>query len=201
MSYGRGWRFGPRAAGQSARNSASALRASLPARIPRQSLYRMSPATLPCDVSPCAILDIFFAPLDNFARVNASHSTMRLLRPLQPVLAALLAACVLLLGSAAQTPSLHAGLCAYPHAEHDHLEATPHAHGHADDNASTPANAPADNHVCAITLFAAGCEAPALPVYLSEPVLNATRVAHFSEFMLARALRGPARVCGPPADA
>lgn len=187
--------------GRARRVEAPATRPQLSALLRFARIPRESPATLPCDVPPRAILDIFFAPLDNFARVNASHPAMRLLRLLQPVLAALLAACVLLLGLAVQTPSLHEELCAYPHVKHDHAEATPHAHSHADDNASTPANAPADNHVCAITLFAAGCEAPALPVYLSEPVLNATRVAHFSEFMLARALRGPARVCGPPADA
>jgi hypothetical protein len=106
----------------------------------------------------------------------------------------LLAACVLLLGLAAHAPALHAEICTELHG-HDHADHADNASAH--DHAE-PAPAPVADHVCAITLFAAGCEAAPPPVVLPEPVLNAIRVAHFTEFMLARTLRGPARVCGPP---
>lgn len=123
---------------------------------------------------------------------------MRAATTIQSALAALLAACVVLLGIAAHAPALHDTLC--------RLDAAPHCatadgaddHGHAHDD-DAPAPSLGSDHACAITLFAAGCEAPALPFLLAEPALNATRVAHFTEFMLARTLRGPARVCGPPA--
>ena len=114
---------------------------------------------------------------------------MRLLRSLQPALAALLAACVLLLGWAAYSPALHEALC-----DHDH--------GHETSEASAKSSVVGDDSAqdaCAVVLFAAGCEAPPPPLSLDEPALNAIRVAHFTEFMLARTLRGPARVCGPPA--
>jgi hypothetical protein len=116
---------------------------------------------------------------------------MRTLRALQPTLAALLAACVLLLGLAASSPTLHEELCAQVHA-HDH------AHDHHD-SPGAPALADAD-HICAVTLFAGGCTIAPASIPLSPPAaLNTARVAAFTEFLLARTLRGPARVCGPPA--
>jgi hypothetical protein len=114
---------------------------------------------------------------------------MRLLRSLQPALAALLAACVLLLGWAAYSPALHDTLCDHAH-EHQTSGAPEKSPAVGDDSAQD---------ACAVVLFAAGCEAPPPPLSLAEPALNAIRVAHFTEFMLARTLRGPARVCGPPA--
>lgn len=126
---------------------------------------------------------------------------MHLLRPLHPALAALLAACVLLLGLAAQAPHLHEAICQHgkehaDHADHDATHAADHAHADtsADSEPATP-----DDAGCAVTLFASGCDTPPHPLSLVAPALNAVRVAHFTEFMLARTLRGPARVCGPPA--
>jgi hypothetical protein len=137
---------------------------------------------------------------------------MSLLRPLQPALAAVLAACVLLLGWAAQAPDLHETLCRHiqeNQAHVDHADASHSDHladaacpktsravaSSAPDDAS--ASAPDDAN-CAVTLFAAGCETPPAPLWLAEPALNVVRVSHFTELMLARTLRGPARVCGPP---
>jgi hypothetical protein len=125
---------------------------------------------------------------------------MPLHRPLQPVLAALLAACVLLLGWAAYAPDFHEALCDHGHAHPAHDAA--HAHGdsgHATDASGAAAPDTSDGASCAVTLFAAGCDAPTSPSLLVEPALSATRVAHFTEFMLSRTLRGPERVCGPPA--
>ncbi|MEY4490032.1 MAG: hypothetical protein RIQ79_2540 [Verrucomicrobiota bacterium] len=117
---------------------------------------------------------------------------MRLLRSLQPALAALLAACVLLLGLAAYSPDLHEIICAEQASFH-------HRHtGHAD--ADGP-HGPAADHDCAVFLFAHGCTDTVPAIWISPTVLNATAVAHFTEFMLARTLRGPARVCGPPVPA
>lgn len=104
------------------------------------------------------------------------------LRVTTPVLAAVLAACVLLLGFAAVSPALHGELC-------------DHAHGdvsHADDD--TPG--------CAVVLFAGGftLSTPA-PDVTPPAALSAERVAAFTELLLARTLRGPERVCGPPAQA
>ncbi len=118
---------------------------------------------------------------------------MRLLPPLQPALAALLAACVLLLGWAAYSPALHQTL-------HNDGHGSCAANATDSHHATAPEDADAPDHSCAVTLFAAGCDAPSAPLFLSEPALNAIRVAHFTEFMLARTLRGPARVCGPPAS-
>jgi hypothetical protein len=131
---------------------------------------------------------------------------MRLLRQLRPAVAAFLAASVLLLGWAATSPLVHAELCPDAHAAfahdhaHDHGDDAAHSHGTSHD--ASPSDAPASlakDHICAVTLFSTGCEVPAHDIGLREPSLNATRVAHFTEFMLARTLRGPARVCGPPA--
>jgi hypothetical protein len=106
---------------------------------------------------------------------------------IQPALAALLAACVLLLGLAAWSPSLHHELCAHGDEPHGH-----------DDAPATPSPSNSD-HLCAVTLFASGCEFPALPLSLTAPRVDAARVASFTELLLARTLRGPERVCGPPA--
>lgn len=125
---------------------------------------------------------------------------MPLLRPLQPVLAALLAACVLLLGWAAHAPDFHEALCdhAHDHPAHDAAH-EPGDSSHAPDTPGTSEPHTPDGAICAVTLFAAGCDAPTSPRLLVEPALNAICVAHFTEFMLSRTLRGPARVCGPPA--
>ena len=111
-------------------------------------------------------------------------------RAFQPALAALLAACVLLLGLAAWSPALHSELCPHAHAEAD-------GDHHHDE---VPATTDVD-HTCAVTLFAAGCDAPPPPLSLTALPAEAARVAAFTEFMLARTLRGPERVCGPPAHA
>lgn len=113
---------------------------------------------------------------------------MRSTHPFQPVLAVLLAACVLLLGLAAKSPALHEDLCVQGHA---HADGHSHEHAPADD----------DDHACAVTLFATGCDAPALPLALTAPPSDAARFASFTELLLARTLRGPERVCGPPARA
>lgn len=133
------------------------------------------------------------------AQFTSPTLAMHLTRHLQPALAALLAACVLLLGLAGASPALHDAVCTHrgESAAHEHSRPDSHAaHDHADDAAHP--TGPLE-HICAITLFAAGCDSPAPPLFLVEPALNATRLAHFTEFMLARTLRGPARVCGPPA--
>jgi hypothetical protein len=122
---------------------------------------------------------------------------MRFPRPLQPVLAAILAACVLLLGLAASAPALHAVICL---SHTDHPQAAHATHGHCDHRDDAPAPDTTD-HACAITLFAAGCDSPPPLFLLVEPALNAVRVEHLHELLLARTLRGPARVCGPPAQA
>lgn len=123
---------------------------------------------------------------------------MRPLPVLRPALAALLAACVLLLGLAAWAPNLHACLhggvaCA---GEHDHVA---RGHGHDHHEAPSAPDQATDEHACAVTLFAAGCDMPLLPLSLTAPPADAARVAAFTEFLLARTLRGPERVCGPPA--
>lgn len=106
------------------------------------------------------------------------------LRVIKPVLAVFLAACVLLLGLAALSPALHERLC------------DDHAH---DSDASGPASA--GDHVCAVTLFAAGCDVAVIPSLCAPPTLHAEGVARFTELLLSRTLRGPERVCGPPARA
>ncbi len=120
---------------------------------------------------------------------------MRPLSQFQPALAAFLATCVWLLCLAGASPALHRSVCAHHAGHHDHA----HHAGHDSKTASgeTDSSLPAD-HACAITLFAAGCVSPPAPVLFAEPALNAHRIAHFIELKLARTLRGPARVCGPP---
>lgn len=125
---------------------------------------------------------------------------MRPLRRIQPALAALLAACVVLLGLAAVSPDLHALI----HQRHGHdTTLAAHACGTDAHHAvadTSPADAPALDapHVCAVTLFAHGCDI-AVPIFhLAPPSLNATRVAQFTDLLLSRTLRGPERVCGPP---
>lgn len=130
---------------------------------------------------------------------------MRPLRRLQPVLAALLAACVLLLGLASWSPDLHARLHAGTDCGPDHEHPAPdratssHGHYHGDSPA-TPASHADEYHGCAVNLFASGCDVAPTAVPLSPPLeLSPARVAAFTEWMLARTLRGPERVCGPPA--
>ena len=123
---------------------------------------------------------------------------MRPFRSLRPVLAALLAACVVLLGLAAVSPDLHGHICA-AHADHapDHGPLATHDHG-------APAasdKAPTDDRACAVTLFAAGCETPMVFSLCPPACLHAEGVASFTELLLSRTLRGPERVCGPPARA
>lgn len=110
---------------------------------------------------------------------------------LRATLAALLAACVLLLGFAAWSPALHEQFCA----DHAPAPATPHAsHDH-----DGPVGDDADpDHGCAITLFGGGCVLPLVDHISPASAPNAVRVAAFTELLLARTLRGPARVCGPP---
>ena len=117
------------------------------------------------------------------------------LRALQPVLAVHLAACVLLLGLAAVSPRLHDLLC-----EHAHDVAAPSAVGDADHETEPAADT--GDHACAVALFAAGCSATAPHASVAPPsALTAARVAAFIEIVLSRTLRGPERVCGPPARA
>lgn len=115
---------------------------------------------------------------------------MRLLRQLQAAFAAFLAICVLALGFAAVSPQLHRLICSE---ESHHQHSDVRHHGHASD--SDIANA---FHECAVQLFGHGCTASAPVIFVSPVVLNATSVAQFTEFMLTRTLRGPARVCGAP---
>lgn len=161
-------------------------------------------------------------PLDEFVRLSAdplvSRPPMSLSTPIRHLLAALLAACVLLLGLATQAPSLHAALCGTIHAHHheaadcDDQEsgsflAPLGAHASTEGQAPSHNGAPhpldsstaADNHVCAVTLFAAGCETPAVFSLCPPTTLNAVGVASFTELLLSRTLRGPERACGPPA--
>ena len=116
-------------------------------------------------------------------------------RAIQSAIAVLLTACVLLLGLAAVSPELHEGIC---HHEHPKLVAKQDAgHEHRPDSAG----ADHDNSEagCVVHLFAHGCDIAVPVVHLSPPSLNATKVAQFTELMLSRTLRGPERVCGPPA--
>ncbi len=117
---------------------------------------------------------------------------MQPLRHLQPALAALLAACVLLLGLAVSSPALHAHL----HVEQACADGTDVDHAH--DSASDTADA---NHRCAVNLFATGCEAPVAFAFCPPVALHAEGVTSFTELLLARTLRGPEQVCGPPARA
>jgi len=113
-------------------------------------------------------------------------------RAFQPLLAVLLTACVLLLGFATVSPGLHDLLC-----DHAHVAAAPSAD---DTRQETAQFADTGDHACAVTLFASGCPATAPdPSFIPPPALSAARVAAFTEFLLARTLRGPERVCGPPA--
>lgn len=118
------------------------------------------------------------------------------------LLAAFLAVCVVLLGLAGVSPRIHEQVCAHfrlpdtlsmadHHAEHDH-----DAHGHA--HPDVP-DASEDDHVCAVTLFTAGCDTPSAPLFAPPPRLHAAGVASFHALLLERTLRGPQRVCGPPA--
>jgi len=130
---------------------------------------------------------------------------MRRLNPLQPAFAAFLAVCVLLLGLAAVSPELHEFVCTeaehqhHPGAQHDELAADASAAAHPHHDGAPAPVAKDDDHGCAVRLFAHGCTHATPEPFVSPPVLNATNVAHFTELMLARTLRGPARVCGPPA--
>ncbi len=123
-------------------------------------------------------------------------------RTLKSALAACLAVGVMLLGLAAVSPRVHAQLCAQIRAEidhaHDHAH-DGHAHGaHTHDESSGNAGSD-EGHSCAVTLFAAGTEIP-VSVYICAPVaLHADGVASFTALLLTRTLRGPERVCGPPA--
>lgn len=128
--------------------------------------------------------------------------------PRQPTpswLAVLLAACVMLLGLAAHSPTLHQRLCVDAHETHlsdacDHSAAPPTAKHRPADAPSDHAS-PEPDHACAVTLFAAGCETTA-PLHLAPPLALAPgSVAHFTELLLARTLRGPERACGPPRTA
>jgi hypothetical protein len=114
---------------------------------------------------------------------------MQPLRHLQPALAALLAACVLLLGLAVNSPALHAHL----HVATACADGTDADHDHN----SAPATADAD-HGCAVTLFATGCETPVAFAFCPPLALHAEGVTSFTELLLARTLRGPEQVCGPP---
>jgi len=104
----------------------------------------------------------------------------------------------MLLSLLAWLPDLHAKL---------HDPSTPCVHNpegvakvypHGDNDT---AGAVCEDPACAITLFAAGCEA-AVPFVLCPPLgLHAEGVASFTERLFARTLPGPQRVCGPPARA
>lgn len=128
--------------------------------------------------------------------------------PRQPTsswLAILLAACVVLLGLANQSPGLHQRLCGETHGAQisdscDHHEASAQAAPDPSDD-HTGHTAPGHEHGCAVTLFAAGCETIAafdIPLPLA---LTPESVDGFIELLLSRTLRGPERVCGPPAHA
>lgn len=117
---------------------------------------------------------------------------MQPLRHLQPVLSALLAACVLLLGLAVNSPALH-------HLLHADVACADGADAdHAHDAAPVATDA---DHGCAVTLFATGCEIPVAFAFSPPVALHAEGVASFTELLLARTLRGPEQVCGPPAQA
>src|SRR5690606_22244123 len=124
--------------------------------------------------------------------------SMRSFRAIVPALAALLAVCVALLGLAAVSPDLHTRLCAQENpAEY------PHEHGgtlgvvDGDGDAGLPHDAP--EHVCAVTLFAGGCDQAPFFDFVVELRLTTLGVAQFTDLLLSRTLRGPERVCGPPA--
>lgn len=121
---------------------------------------------------------------------------MRPFRSLRSALAALLAVCVALLGLAAVSPDLHEHICA-AHADHapDHGPLATHDH----DAPATSDKAPVDDQACAVTLFASGCETPVIFSLCPPAALHAEGVASFTELLLSRTLRGPERVCGPPA--
>ncbi len=124
---------------------------------------------------------------------------MPFLRQLQPLLAAALAACLLLVSLAAWSPELHERLHALSGCEAEmHENDAPHAgHDGSDHEHSTAEQG--SNHSCAVTLFASGCDKPAF-FTLAQPVkMHAEGVASFTELLLARTLRGPKHVCGPPA--
>ena len=117
---------------------------------------------------------------------------MQPLRHLQPALAALLAACVLLLGLAVSSPALHHWL----HVETACADGSDADHAHD----AAPSTTDAD-HGCAVTLFATGCETPVAFAFCPPLALHAEGVTSFTELLLARTLRGPEQVCGPPARA
>ena len=106
------------------------------------------------------------------------------LRTITPALAALLAACVLLLTFAAVSPGLHEELCDHAHGDVSHA---------GNDNSD-------DAPDCAVMLFAGGVTLSTPPPDLLPPAaLSAARIAAFTDILLSRTLRGPERVCGPPA--
>jgi hypothetical protein len=141
-----------------------------------------------------------------------------MLRPrrFRTLLAAFLAAGVLLLGWAAHCPQLHAALCPAElapgkqsarsrsahqgHAHGDHTDAHGgHDHGDHDHGDHEAAEAPPDEHRCAVTLFAAGTDLVP-PFHFRPPgALPAPEIAARTERLRDRTLRGAHRSCGPPA--
>ncbi len=123
-------------------------------------------------------------------------------RTLKSALAVFLAVGVVLLGLATVSPSVHAQLCAQLREEvghahdHDHLGHAHGGHGH-DESPSTAESS--DDHGCAVTLFSAGCDIPVAALICPPVALHAEGVASFTALLLTRTLRGPERVCGPPA--
>jgi hypothetical protein len=136
-----------------------------------------------------------------------------MLRPrrFRTLLAAFLAAGVLLLGWAAHCPQLHAALCPAElapgkqsarsrsaHQGHAHCDHTD-AHGGHDHGDHEAAEAPPDEHRCAVTLFAAGTDLVP-PFHFRPPgALPAPEIAARTERLRDRTLRGAHRSCGPPA--
>jgi hypothetical protein len=115
--------------------------------------------------------------------------------PLRPALATFLAACFVLLGLAAQSPQLHELLCAVETLTGRHSASRNHGHESPGPDDSAP---PSEGHDCAVTLFAAGTDAPsafAVGTHLAFPLQNAP---DFTCLLLSRTLRGPQRACGQP---
>jgi hypothetical protein len=77
--------------------------------------------------------------------------------------------------------------------------ASPGADGSDADHAHDAAPVTTDaDHGCAVTLFATGCETPVAFAFCPPLALHAEGVTSFTEILLARTLRGPEQVCGPP---
>ncbi|MFH1496353.1 MAG: hypothetical protein ABII82_00880 [Verrucomicrobiota bacterium] len=102
---------------------------------------------------------------------------------------------VMLLGAAAQSPALHERL--------HHVAGIPDCHGkpHADDNHHADADARADTHACAVTLFAQGLPGLVWQAAVAPPqAAPAARHAIPCERLLpsaSRHVRPPSRA--PPA--